>query len=119
MDDNCFESNQKAISHQLELILASPDLNATQQQIDLLKFVNHALACKGLEIKEYSVATEVFGRRPYFNPRIDPIVNIQIDLLRRRLARYYKNTGKNDPIRIDIPKGTYVPVFKKRKLSES
>ena len=120
MDANSLESNQKAISHQLELILASPDLNATQQQIALLKFVvNQALAGQVLEIKEYNVAVEVFGRGPSFNPRNDPIVNIQIDILRRKLARYYKNTGKNDPIRIDFPKGSYVPVFKKQKLSES
>ena len=113
-------SLQKAVSHQLELILASPDFNATQQQIDLLKFVvNQALAGEGREIKEYRVAVEIFGRGPDFNPQIDPIVSIQIDILRRRLARYYKNSGKNDPIRIDTPKGTYFPVFEKRKLNES
>jgi hypothetical protein len=112
-------SFQKAISHQLELILASPDFNATPQQIAFLNFVvNQTLAGKGREIKDYTVAAEVFGRGPDFDQRIDPIVSIQADILRRALARYYQITGKNDPIRIDIPKGTYVPVFKKRKLNE-
>jgi adenylate cyclase len=110
-------SFQKAISHQIELILESPDFNATPQQIAFLKFVvNQTLAGEHREINIYTVAKEVFGRGPDFDQRIDPIVSIQADILRRALARYYQNTGKNDPIQIDIPNATHVPVFKKRKL---
>jgi adenylate cyclase len=120
MDDNRLELNKKSISNQLELILASPDLNATQQQIAFLKFVvNQTLAGKGREINDHTVATEVFGRGPNFNAIIDPIVSIQACILRRKLTRYYQNTGKNHPILIDIPNGTYVPVFNKQNLNES
>ncbi len=116
MDNNRLELNNKSISKQLELIIASPDLNATQQQIAFLKFVvNQTLAGKSREINDYTVANEVFGRGPDFNAMIDPIVNIQASILRRKLERYYQNTGKNDPILIDIPNGSYVPVFNKRK----
>ena len=108
-------SFQKAIFHQIELILESPDFNATPQQIAFLKFVvNQTLAGKGREINDFIVAAEVFGRGPDFDQLIDPIVSIQADILRRALTRYYQKTGKNDPIRIGIPNGTYVPVFKKR-----
>ncbi len=120
MDGNRLELNKKSISNQLELILASPDLNATQQQIAFLKFVvNQTLAGNGREINDYTVGTEVFGREPDFNATIDPIVSIQAGILRRKLSRYYQNSGKNDPILIDIPNGTYMPVFNKRKLNES
>jgi adenylate cyclase len=112
-------SFQKAVTHQIESILKSQDFNATPKQIAFLKFViNQALAGKGRKINDYTVAAEVFGRGPDFNAIIDPIVSIQADILRRKLARYYQNTGKNDPIRIDIPNGTYVPVCKKRKIHE-
>ena len=111
-------SFQKAISHQIELIIENPDFNATPQRIAFLKFiVNQTLAGKGREIKDDTVATEVFGRGPDFDQRIDPIVIIHADILRRALTRYYQNTGKNDPIRIDIPNGSYVPVFNKRNLN--
>ncbi len=111
-------SFQKAISHQIELIIESKDFNATPKQIALLKFiVNKTLVGKGREINDYTVAADVFGRGPDFDKRIDPIVSIQADILRWKLERYYQNTGKNDPIRIAIPNGTYVPVFKKRKLN--
>jgi adenylate cyclase len=107
-------ANEK-ITHQLQRMLASPDFNATPQQILFLKFVvNQTLAGKAREIKDYTVAAEVFGRGPDFDRSIDPIVSIQADMLRRVLARYYETSGRNDPIRIDIPPGTCVPVFEKR-----
>jgi len=102
----------EAISHQLERMLGSPDLNATPQQSALLKYVvNQTLAGNADTIKGYTVATEVFGRRSDFDQSIDPIVSIQASRLRQAMARYYETAGKNDPICIDIPKGGYVPTF--------
>ena len=112
--------DREDIARQLEHMLASPNFHATPQQNALLNYlVNQALAGKAPDIKEETVAAEVFGRGPDFNPGVDPIVSIQADILRRVLARYYQTVGKNDPIRIDIPPGTYVPVFKKQKSNES
>ena len=106
--------SHEAIFDQLELMLASPDFRASPQQIAFLKFiVNQTLAGNADDIKAYTVATEVFGRGPDFNQSIDPVVSIQASRLRRAMKRYYETAGKNDPIRIDIPKGTYVPVFEK------
>ena len=108
--------SQNIISHQLKRLLASPEFNATPQQIALLKYVvSQTLAGNASQIKGYTVATEVFGRRSDFNQSIDPIVSIQANRLRQALWRYYKTTGINDPIRIDIPKGTYVPTFDEQR----
>ncbi len=108
------------VARQLEHMLASPDCHAKPQQNAILNYlVNRTLAGKAPELKEETVAAEVFGRGPDFNPGVDPIVSIQIDILRRVLARYYETAGKNDPIRIEIPPGTYVPVFKKQKQNKS
>ncbi len=102
------------ITRQLKRMLASPDFHATPQQVALLSYlVDQTLADKALEIKESTIAAEVFGRESGFDPNIDPIVGIETDILRRVLARYYRSAGKEDPVRIDIPLGTYVPVFKK------
>jgi adenylate cyclase len=103
------------ISRQLDRMLAGPDFNATPQQVSFLKYVvNQTLSGKAREIKGSTVASEVFGRGPDFGPRIDPVVSMQASILRRGLTRYYETAGKNDPIRIDIPGDTYVPVFQKR-----
>ena len=102
------------ITRQLERRLASPDFNATPQQTSLLKFVvNRTQEGNADSIKGYTVATEVFGRRSDFDQSIDPIVSIQASRLRLALTLYYETAGKNDPIRIDIPKGGYVPSFEK------
>ena len=101
--------NEK-ISCQLRHILASPDIRATPHQIAFLKFVvKRTQEGKVNSIKGYTMATEVFGRREDFDQSIDPIVSIQAGGLRRALSRYYEAAGKNDPIRINIPNGTYVP----------
>lgn len=56
------------------------------------------------------MATQVFGRKENFDQATDPIVSIQANKLRRALERYYLVAGPNDPVCIDIPKGTYMPV---------
>jgi hypothetical protein len=93
-------------------MLASPEFKATPQQRALLEFVvKPTLGGNADSIEGYTVATEVFGRRSNFDQSIDPIVSIQAGRLRRALEQYYESAGHNDPICIDIPKGTYVPTF--------
>ncbi len=112
--------SQEDISHQLESMLGSPDFNASPQQSALLKYVvSQTLAGKADRIKGYTVATEVFGRRSDFDQSIDPIVSIQASRLRQAMAQYYDTAGINDPIRIDIPKGTYVPSFSEQDPNNS
>ncbi len=101
-----------AIHEQMERILNSPEFNATDAQRAFLQYVvEKTLAGHTDEIKGYTVATQVFGRREDFDQATDPIVSIQANKLRRALDFYYLAAGRQDPIRIDIPKGTYVPVF--------
>ncbi len=104
-----------AIHQQMERILCSPELTATKAQRAFLRYVvEKTLSGRSEEIKGYSVATEVFGRKDDFDQATDPIVSIQANKLRRALERYYLVAGQNDPIRIAIPKGTYVPEFSGR-----
>ena len=101
-----------AIQAQMERILNSPEFNATHAQKEFLQFViGKTLAGDADEVKGYTVATQVFGRGENFDQATDPIVSIQANKLRRALERYYLVAGQNDAVRIDIPKGTYVPVF--------
>ena len=108
-------SDSEKIRAQLDRILASPDFLATRLQREFLRFiVSETLAGRGGTIKGYTVATEVFGRKQDFDANSDPIVSIQANVLRRALERYYLLEGKEDPVVIDIPKGTYVPAFRWR-----
>jgi adenylate cyclase len=100
------------IQKQLQRILASPAFRATETQKAFLEFVaRKTLAGESEEIKGYTVATRVFGRREDFDQATDPIVSIQANKLRRALEHYYLTAGKKDPVHIEIPKGSYVPTF--------
>lgn len=64
------------------------------------------------KLHEYGIATEVFGRsKDTFNAGEDAIVRVEAHRLRKRLKEYYAGEGKDHPIHVSIPPGTYVPVF--------
>jgi len=108
------------VRRQLQRILDSPEFHATERQRDFLQFVvAETIAGRTAEIKGYTIATKVFGRKEDFDQAIDPIVSIQAGRLRRALERYYLVAGSQDPIRIDIPKGTYVPTFHEQTVVET
>jgi adenylate cyclase len=108
------------VEAQLKSILKSSDFKATRMQRNFLKFVvKETLAGNAHQIKGYTVATQVFGRHKNFNQATDPIVSIQANKLRRALEEYYLKDGETDKIHIDIPKGTYVPTFKKRIIHQA
>ncbi|MGO8506748.1 adenylate cyclase, partial [Rhizobium leguminosarum] len=68
------------------------------------------LGGRGNRINASSIAIGVFGRDPGFT-QDDPVVRIEAGRLRRSLERYYLVAGQHDQVRIDIPKGGYVPTF--------
>jgi adenylate cyclase len=94
------------IRPQLKKILASPVFQSSPILHDFLRFgVEKTLSGGVQEIKGYTVATEVMGRKADFDAAKDTIVRIQGGRLRRALERYYLTIGGQDPRRIEIPKG--------------
>jgi adenylate cyclase len=103
----------RAPLRQVERILSSGDFDASPRSRELLRFVvEEALAGRGEEITQSAIATRVFRRREDFDPTVDPIVRIQAGRLRRSLERYYLLSGRHDTLRIELPRGTYVPTFR-------
>jgi TolB-like protein len=100
------------IRAQLERILAT-DMFANAGRISrLLRYVvERTVAGEGDQLKEYVVGTEVFDRGSNYDPRLDSIVRVEARRLRARLDDYYQGPGKDDPIVITMPRGSYVPVF--------
>ena len=104
------ESDQKAIREELVRILNSGPFHQAQRRQRFLEYiVNEALAGRGERLKGYSVAQAVFDRAETFDANIDPIVRLEAGRLRDRLREYYDGDGQGDPVRIELPKGTYTP----------
>jgi adenylate cyclase len=101
----------EAIRAQVAKIVASPEFPVTGRGAAFLSYiVEESLAGRANRIKGYSIALEVFKRDEHFS-QDDPVVRIEAGRLRRGLERYYLVAGQQDPIRIAVPKGGYVPVF--------
>jgi len=109
------EVRADSIRNELERILSSAGFARNERLSRFLRFVvEEQLAGRGGEIKESLIAVEVFGRKPNYNPRQDPVVRIEAGKLRARLAEYYASEGGADAWIIDLPKGGYGPVFRAR-----
>src|ERR671914_3073178 len=97
---------------QLEKVLRSRTLQNSESLKAFLRFVvEKTIEDQGAQLKEYTIATEVFGRNSDYDPRIDSVVRVQAGRLRTKLQEYYTTEGKGDPVVIDLPKGHYHPVF--------
>jgi hypothetical protein len=77
----------------------------------LLYVCERELNGKGHEISEREIGVKALGRPTSYNPGEDNIVRNYARLLRKRLDEYFKTDGKDEVLRIDIPRGHYVPVF--------
>ena len=99
------------VSDHLEQALSSPLFRKAERQSQFLRFVvDAALQSPEATIKEFEIAIAVYGRRTDYDPRTDPIVRVEAARLRSRLREYYEVTPP-ERVRIDIPKGRYVPLF--------
>lgn len=106
-------SNASGIHDELERILETRWLRESHQLSALLRHVvEETLAGRRDGLKEYSLGLAVFHRPPDYDPRNDAIVRVQASLLRKRLAAYYEHEGRNSTLRIDLPRGGYVPEFR-------
>ena len=98
------------VQEELERILSSQTFRTAECEKALLRYVvDQMLQGREEEIKEYTVGVEAFGRGESFDPRRSTIVRTEARNVRLRLARYYANEGRNNPVRIELPKGGYAP----------
>ena len=109
---------EREVREQVERIVSSATFRPADRLKHFISFVaGQVLQGKGDTLKEYAVGVQVFGRDSSFDPRTDPVVRVQARRLRARLERYYKEEGQNDAILVDLPKGGYAPVFKRRGIA--
>ncbi len=103
-------------SAHLDKVLGSATFKGAWRQQRLLRYlVERHLKGGDSELKEYSLGVEVFDKGADFDPRLDPIVRVEVSRLRNRLKKYYDSEGKEDSICIILPRGSYVPRFVSRE----
>jgi hypothetical protein len=97
---------------QMNRVLGSRVFQESELLMTLLEYLAHkSIADPAGQVKEYTIALEVFGRDAEFDPRTNSVVRVQAKNLRTKLRTYYETEGKSDTILIDVPKGHYKVVF--------
>jgi hypothetical protein len=103
---------------QIDKIVQSQTLRKAESLCKLLRYLgDYALTHPGVPLKEYQIATEVFGRPEDFDPQADSAIRVQAGRLRLKLVDYYTHEGANDTIVVEMPPGSYVLNFHERDKS--
>jgi hypothetical protein len=108
-------TEREQVLGQIDHLVNSHALHGSESLCKLLRYLaKHALDHPGVPIKEFQIATEVFGRSGDFDPQLDSMVRVQAGRLRSKLSEYYASDGANDPMAVELPRGTYVLSFHHR-----
>lgn len=112
-----FAAGPEQFFQQIDHIIKSHSLRSSESLCKLLQYLaKQALYHPDAPLKEYQIATEVYGRHADFDPQSDSTIRVQAGRLRLKLAEYYAGEGARDPIVVRIPKGSYHLVFEPRQV---
>jgi TolB-like protein len=103
---------------QLDRLLTSAVFANADRMSGFLRYiVERAIAGEIDQVKEYTIGVAVFGRGDDYDPRLDSIVRVEARRLRTKLDEYYAGTGRQDPILIEVRRGTYAPTIARRPVA--
>ena len=106
-------SNAALVREQLNRLLAHPLFTNSKRYPVLLAYtVEQALLGNAGELKERTIGVEAFGREPSYDVNLDPVVRMTAAEVRKRLIQYYYSPGHTGELIIELPVGSYVPLFR-------
>jgi len=103
---------EEQVREELSRVLACHEFRTSKRSQDFLRYVvENTLQGHGDMLKERTIGIEVFGRPTSYDPSDDATVRVKAGEVRKRLGIYYSDQGAHNPVRIELPSGTYVPEF--------
>jgi len=103
----------EAVREELSRVLACHEFRLSKRSQDFVRYVvEHTLSGREDMLKERTIGIEVFGRSTSYEPSDDATVRVKAGDVRKRLGLYYAEEGARNPVRIELPAGTYVPEFR-------
>jgi len=110
--------NSEQLLDALARVLASKTFAEVFRLKKFLEYVvTETIAGRGDRLKGFVIACDVFGKEDPSDAQTTTVVRVEAGRLRRRLKDYYESEGRDDPIRISIPKGHYSACFSAAKES--
>src|ERR1700677_3063236 len=106
-------SNAALVREQLKRLLAHPLFTNSKRYPVLLAYtVEQVLLGNAGELKERTIGVEAFGREPSYDVSLDPVVRMTAAEVRKRLIQYYYSPEHAGELIIELPVGSYVPLFR-------
>src|ERR1700684_899613 len=105
-------ASEEQVREELSRVLTCHEFRTSKRSQDFLRYVvENTLQGHGDMLKERTIGIEVFGRSTSYDPSDDATVRVKAGEVRKRLGIYYADQGAHNPVRIEVPSGTYVPEF--------
>lgn len=102
---------------QIDRLCASDVLHGSESLCRLLRYLaQKEIESPGAHVKEYQIATEVYGRPADFNPQVDSTIRVQAARLRSKVSDYYSSHGVDDTVIVELPRGSYSLQFRHRSI---
>jgi len=106
------EEEKLAIETQVERLLATPFFNHSRRFPSFLRYVvDQTLSGSTENLKERTIGIEIFGKPADYDTASDPIVRVTAAEIRKRIAQYYQESGREGELRVSLPPGSYIPQF--------
>jgi len=99
----------------IERVAASSQLKRATRLQELLFYISTRSLKEGSRsLHEQEIGAKVFGRPESYDTTFDNIVRTNISDLRKRIERYFNSEGSHEKLVMEVPRGSYVPIFRFR-----
>ena len=99
----------------IERVAASSQLKRAPRLQELLFYISKRSIKEGCDrVHEQEIGSQVFGRPESYDTSYDNIVRTNISDLRKRIEHYFNSEGRHEKLIMELPRGSYVPVFRFR-----
>jgi hypothetical protein len=100
----------------LKRVAASAQMKRATRLQELLLYVGQCSLKDGRDqVREHEIGARVFGRPDNYDTSFDNIVRTNVSDLRKRIETYFNAEGLHEPVIMEIPRGSYLPVFRRRE----
>src|SRR6266436_6401133 len=104
----------------VQRIVSSPPFQKSTRLRDLLQFITEqTIHGNAHELTEQHIGNALFHKPSDYSPLEDSSVRVHARQLRLKLHEYFDEEGRNESIVLEIPKGSYAPVFRAAQKAET
>jgi len=104
----------------VQRIVSSPHFQKSTRLRELLQYiVEQTLHGNAHDLTEQHIGNALFHKPSDYSPLEDSSVRVHVRQLRLKLHEYFNEDGRNEPIILEIPKGSYAPIFRVAQKAET